>query len=34
MIRVRPPESIYQARGGIENGTFQGQLLLQFLGAA
>jgi len=30
MIRVRPPESIYQARGVIENGTFQGRWHFSF----
>jgi hypothetical protein len=30
MIIVRPPESIYQARGTIENGTFQGRWHFSF----
>jgi redox-sensitive bicupin YhaK (pirin superfamily) len=30
MILIRPPESIYQARGVIENGTFQGRWHFSF----
>jgi redox-sensitive bicupin YhaK (pirin superfamily) len=30
MIRVRPPESIYQARGSIQNGTFAGRWHFSF----
>lgn len=30
MIIIRPPESIYQARGVIENGTFEGRWHFSF----
>jgi redox-sensitive bicupin YhaK (pirin superfamily) len=30
MIRIRPPESIYQAHGSIENGTFAGRWHFSF----